>query len=323
MDGPAHNFCTALPEGSGPGPQVKEGTLSRLPEELQKRLEDRFSLITDHLDRFWCHHAILKNNIMQYDHIPESNTLRITFSKEECGCQGQLLIDANTLAALTPFYPAPFRKKKSILEVGTDEVGRGCLFGPVTSAAVVWPPDLDTEYTRRMVKDSKALNEGQREEAYQFIIENAISWGVASLDNDEIDRTDILKASIRAMHLAIRETYIEPSHILVDGTQFKFYMDRESVQVSHTCIPKGDSRYYSIAAASIIAKVTRDRWVTALAKEKPELEERYGIGSNKGYGAKIHMDGIRKWGITKWHRRSFKPCRERMHQDILVTSTKN
>jgi len=323
MDGPG-NFCSSSPATPTPSSPIE------LPPHVKQRLDDRFSIITGHLDRYWCQHGILKNHILQYQYTPASDSsldpepdnrlqgqILIDFYKEGCHCRGQLLVDATTLAPLTPLYPAPFRKLKGI-EVGTDEVGRGCLFGPVTAAAVVWPPNLDTEWTRRMIKDSKMLSEAQREEAFQFIIENAISWGVASLGNEVIDAEgmNILKASIKAMHQAVRDTCIDPDHILVDGTQFRFYLDRSSMQVSHTCIPKGDNRYYSIAAASIIAKVTRDRWIVDLATKHPELDERYGIAGNKGYGAKTHMDGIRDYGITKWHRRSFKPCRGRMLQSL-------
>jgi ribonuclease HII len=239
----------------------------------------------------------------------------ITIRKENCGCRGSLLftvsdiLNANTatIKSRTTIYPIPFRKK-DIIEVGVDEAGRGCLFGPVTAGAVIWPPDLDDATTRRLIKDSKKLTEAQREEAYAYITENAVSWGVASLDNKEIDNTNILRAAIKAMHLAIDETYVIPTHILVDGDRFIVYNDRKGEPVSYSTVVQGDSKYYSIAAASIIAKVTRDRAMVQLEKDYPELE-RYGIGSNKGYGAEVHLEAIKTYGVTQWHRRSFSPCK--------------
>jgi ribonuclease HII len=236
-------------------------------------------------------------------------TITIHIRKSPCKCKGQLVFikcDNREPNILTEFYPSPFRKA-GVLEVGVDEVGRGCLLGPVTAGAVVWPPDLDNAITRRLIRDSKVLTETQREEAYEYIREHAISWGVASLDNHEIDRQNILQCSIKAMHMAIDETYIAPDHIVVDGNYFRIYTDYNGDQPNYTTVIEGDSKYYSIAAASIMAKVTRDRAMVELVKNHPELEK-YGIASNKGYGAKIHTDAIKQYGLTPWHRKSFKPC---------------
>lgn len=297
--------------------------LDKLPDFIKKVLDTHMIQIQDYLEVFWCIHGETDYIITNIDvKIPQGETdtaptatttpavtdLTIILRKKNCGCQGTLLlrIDQGNIKLNTMLYPIPFRKNVGI-EVGVDEVGRGCLFGPVTAGAVVWPKDLDNETTRRLIKDSKLLNDSQKEEAYAYIIENAISWGIASLDNTEIDRTNILRASIKAMHMAIDETYIMPDHIIVDGNKFNFYLDHTGQQVNHTTIIKGDNKYYSIAAASIIAKVTRDREMIKLVQDHPELNK-YGIASNKGYGAQIHMDGIKAHGITQWHRKSYRPC---------------
>lgn len=269
--------------------------------------------IGGYLECFWCEDGQIVNEIVSRRFTDSAATgkgkVEIVIRKQQCGCKGTLnvsIIDNNVILE-TPIYPIPFRKK-GIIEVGVDEVGRGSLFGPVTSGAVIWPPDLDNETSRRLIRDSKKLTEPQREEAYAYIIENAISWGVESLDNKEIDRTNILRASIRSMHMAIDSTYIIPDHIIADGNSFNVYNNIKGDPVNHTTIVEGDNKYYSIAAASIIAKVTRDRAMVQLEKENPYLAK-YGIASNKGYGAKIHMEAIKLHGLTEWHRRSFGPCK--------------
>jgi ribonuclease HII len=278
--------------------------------------------IVDYLDCFWCEHGQILNHIIScniYD-LNEIETrpndklfpikAEILIAKQQCGCKGTLIVNILNSAkviSVTPIYPIPFRKR-DIIEVGVDEVGRGCIFGPVTSGAVIWPPDLDNETTRRLIKDSKELTEPQREEAYAYILENAVSWGIASLDNHEIDNTNISRAAIKTMHMAIDQTFINPQHIIADGNNFYIYTDQKGEPVNHTTVIKGDNKYYSIAAASIIAKVTRDREMIKLEQDHPELIK-YGIASNKGYGAAVHTDAIKKYGLTDWHRRSFGPCK--------------
>lgn len=310
--------------GTGISDNPKLNELFEIPEVKNQ--------IGEYLDCYWCEHGQLINQIIECKIIEPHNPnihrddeirVQITLRKINCGCNGILRISmtASSKEAVpvaagnvtvkirceTAIYPIPFRKL-GVIEVGVDEVGRGCLFGPVTSGAVIWPPDLDNETTRRLIRDSKKLSESQREEAYAFIIENAISWGVASLDNREIDRTNILRAAIKTMHMAIDETFIIPKHIIADGNSFNIYTDRKGEPVNHTTVIQGDNKYYSIAAASIIAKVTRDRAMIELEKEHPELVK-YGIGSNKGYGAPVHLKAIKEHGLTEWHRRSFSPCK--------------
>jgi len=182
---------------------------------------------------------------------------------------------------------------KNITEVGCDEAGRGCLAGPVFAAAVILPSNFNNE----LLNDSKKLSEKNRNILKKEIIENALAWAVASIDNTEIDKINILNASIKAMHLAIRQLKLTPEHILVDGNRFKPYQN-----IPHTCIIKGDGKYMSIAAASILAKTFRDEFMEKISSEHPE----YKWNKNKGYPTKQHRETIATQGITKYHRKTFR-----------------
>lgn len=177
------------------------------------------------------------------------------------------------------------------IEVGIDEAGRGCLAGPVVSAAVILPKDFD--YT--IVKDSKKLSEKKRKEAYDIIIKNALNYSVSLVLPEVIDKINILQATMLSMHncLDVLEGF---NHILVDGNYFNKYKD-----IQHTCVIKGDNTYYSIAAASIIAKVSRDDYMKQLHNEFPK----YKWENNKGYGSEEHINMIKEIGITEHHRKSF------------------
>tara|TARA_R110002074_G_scaffold255810_1_gene428251 strand:- start:2974 stop:3678 length:705 start_codon:yes stop_codon:yes gene_type:complete len=201
------------------------------------------------------------------------------------------------------------------VEIGVDEVGRGPMLGRVYSAAVILPKD--ESFNHSLMKDSKRFHSKNKiMEAYEYIKEHSIAWSVGYSTESTIDDINIRNATHRAMHEAIKGV-IEPGkkiHLLVDGNDFKPYTimnpDIGIVQVPTTCIEGGDDKYTAIAAASIIAKVTRDKYIADLCEENPSLDEKYGIMSNKGYGTTTHMDGIRAYGITKFHRRSFGICRE-------------
>jgi ribonuclease HII len=182
---------------------------------------------------------------------------------------------------------------KSKLEAGCDEAGRGCLAGPVYAAAVILPHD----YKNKMLNDSKQLSEKQRDQLRPEIEKNAISWAVAYLDNREIDKINILNASISAMHRAIDNLSVEPELLLIDGNRFKLYKG-----IPHKCIVKGDSLFMSIAAASVLAKTYRDEYMYKIHFEHPE----YAWDKNKAYPTKFHRDAIIKYGITKYHRLSYK-----------------
>lgn len=184
------------------------------------------------------------------------------------------------------------RYKANCLEAGCDEAGRGCLAGPVFAAAVILPDHFSNE----LLNDSKQLTEKQRAKLRPLIEHEAVAWAVASVDNHEIDKINILNASILAMHKALALLNICPEHILVDGNRFKKYGD-----IPHLCVVKGDGKYMSIAAASILAKTHRDEYMENLHREFPV----YNWQKNKGYPTKEHRQGIAEHGITDYHRSSF------------------
>ena len=194
------------------------------------------------------------------------------------------------------------------LEVGLDEAGRGPLFGRVYVAAVILPHEnLDMN----LIKDSKKLSERKRLMAFDYIKDVAIDYSIKYKEVPYIDKHNIFEANYKAMHEAIDELLVRPEHILVDGNYFKIYMDKNGDYISHTTVVKGDDKYMSIAAASILAKVSRDNYILDLCDKYPKLDEMYGIKSNKGYGSKQHMEGLETYGITKWHRTSFKCCTDK------------
>lgn len=178
---------------------------------------------------------------------------------------------------------------------GIDEVGRGPLVGPVVTAAVILPKDF---YDER-INDSKKLTEKKRELLYDVIMENAISVGIGISNEDVIDEINILNATKRAMLEAVNNLNVKPEHLLIDAVKL-------NTDIPQTSIIKGDAKSESIAAASIIAKVTRDRMMVELDKIHPE----YDFKHNKGYGTKRHIEAIRKYGIIKEHRKTFAPCDE-------------
>lgn len=194
----------------------------------------------------------------------------------------------------------PFFENEKI-EVGVDEAGRGCLFGPVFTAAVVW----DGTY-HPYIRDSKQLSLKQRNKMKDYIIHNAISFSVTMIDNKYIDQHDILRSTIRGWHDCISDIHsdIPVDTILVDGPNFDFFIDSDLETIDHVCINDGDNTYIPIAAASILAKTYRDEYIQKLVDENPELEK-YDLRNNKGYGTKKHRDAIELYGPTKWHRMSF------------------
>ena len=185
------------------------------------------------------------------------------------------------------------------IEAGCDEAGRGCLAGPVVAAAVILPenPDLPG------LNDSKKLAEGSRYKLRELIEEQALAYAVASVSPEKIDEINILNASILAMHLALSELTIVPGHILVDGNRFKAYK-----RIPHTCIIKGDAKFLSIAAASVLAKTYRDDFMKSLHTKFPG----YAWDRNKGYPTNSHREAIRNIGITRHHRKSFRLIDEQL-----------
>ena len=195
-------------------------------------------------------------------------------------------------------------------EVGIDEAGRGPLLGRVYTAAVILPYD-DDSIDFSSIKDSKKFtSEKKIQSVFEFIKNIAIDYSISYKDESDIDKYNILQATVQSMHDCIQKLNIIPNHIIVDGNYFKPYSyydhDKEQLNtISHTCIKKGDASYYSIAAASILAKVSRDNYIKELCSKEPELNEYYHLLSNKGYGTKQHIQGIREHGYSKYHRKSF------------------
>ncbi len=179
-----------------------------------------------------------------------------------------------------------------LVEAGCDEVGRGCLAGPVVAAAVILPKD----YQHELLNDSKQLSKEHRLALQSDIVRDALAWAVAEVSNEEIDEINILNASFKAMHRALDKLTLRPEFLLIDGNRFNPYHE-----MKFECVIKGDGKYLSIAAASVIAKNYRDELMSKLSEEFPG----YGWHTNVGYPTIQHRDGIRELGITPYHRRSF------------------
>ena len=201
--------------------------------------------------------------------------------------------------------------KPNILEAGVDEVARGCLAGPVVAAAVVWNPELENIFNIKIpdIKDSKKLNPEQRLEYSNFIKNYALDYNIAFISEKEIDEINIRNATFKAMHKALSGLIIEPEHLLIDGNSFKpFIADSFNKEIDFTTVVKGDNKYLSIACASILAKVARDEYIINLVNQDSSLEK-YGWRKNNAYGTKDHTEAIKKYGITKHHRKTFGICK--------------
>ena len=184
------------------------------------------------------------------------------------------------------------------IEAGCDEAGRGCLAGSVYAAAVILPEG----YQNELLNDSKQLSEKKRYQLREIIERDAVAWAVGIVTPDEIDKINILNASILAMHRALDQLKVRPEAIIVDGNRFKPYQNPvDGKQLPHTTIVKGDGKYLAIAAASILAKTYRDDYMNQLAEEYPQ----YDWLSNKGYPTKKHREAIKQFGITPYHRKSY------------------
>lgn len=214
---------------------------------------------------------------MVIHHGPEKNIL--------AGCEFSL-----SESYVCEMLRSSFSKKH--IEAGCDEAGRGCLAGPVVAAAVVLPK----RYRHRLLNDSKQLKPCEREQLREEIQRDALAWAVAEISHTEIDSINILNASFKAMHHAVARLTVLPSLLLIDGNRFNPYPE-----IPHQCIIKGDGKYLSIAAASILAKTYRDELMMKLAAEFPG----YGWETNMGYPTEGHRDGIKRLGITPYHRKSF------------------
>ena len=234
-----------------------------------------------------------------------------------------------------------YNDNSDLLEIGVDEAGRGPLFGRVYTAAVILPKEdgggngCETEkkvFDYHKMKDSKKFTSSKKIlEVAEHIKENALAWSVTYNDETTIDKINIRQSVLSSMHQSIKnvmDTYNNVDtgtgtdgnsntdkeyFLLIDGNDFKPYLrfqDDHFVQVNHTCIEGGDNKYCAIAAASILAKTERDKYIEELCEEHPELKEKYGLEKNKGYGTKQHLDGIKEHGISKWHRKTYGICKE-------------
>lgn len=181
---------------------------------------------------------------------------------------------------------------KDLIEAGLDEAGRGCYAGPVFAAAVILPKD----FFHPLLNDSKQLKEKERDLLRPIIEKESIAFAVAAVDNDEIDKINILQASYKAMHLSLDKMKVTPGFLLIDGNRFKPYK-----KIAHQCIIKGDGKYAAVAAASILAKTHRDELMKKIHLEFPK----YGWDKNKGYGTAIHRNAIEQYGLCPYHRKSF------------------
>jgi len=192
---------------------------------------------------------------------------------------------------------------ENTIEAGCDEAGRGCLAGPVYAAAVILPADFENE----LLDDSKKLSEKQRYKLRPLIEEQALAWAVVAVDSKEIDEVNILNASFLAMNRAVEKLIVTPEHLLIDGNRF-----RTKSKIPYTCMIKGDGRYYSIAAASVLAKTYRDDFMLKIHNEFPN----YDWNNNKGYPTKKHRAGIKEFGPTKYHRITFRLLDEQLSLDF-------
>ncbi|GAB5538751.1 MAG: ribonuclease HII [Salibacteraceae bacterium] len=197
----------------------------------------------------------------------------------------------------------PARLKYRRIEAGCDEVGRGCLAGPVVAAAVILPPRIKHPH----LKDSKVLSVKKRIAMFEWIKDNALAWSIQSVPPDKIDEINILNASFLAMENAVNNLQLNPEHLLIDGNRFK-----TTLKIPFDCIIKGDSKFGSIAAASILAKTYRDEYMYSLHELHPE----YGWNKNVGYPTQQHRSAIRAYGITPYHRKSFRLLPEQLSLNL-------
>lgn len=200
-------------------------------------------------------------------------------------------------------------------EIGIDEAGRGPLFGRVYTAAVILPKDSDTFHYEWMKDSKKFHSEKKINDVAEYIKQHAVAWAVTYEDEKSIDKINILQATYKSMHNSIHQIHSHQiSCLIVDGNNFKPYNYFDSnlmkyVSIPHVCVEGGDNKYACIAAASILAKTERDKYIHELCEQHPDLITHYNLDKNKGYGTKSHLDGIRFHGITEWHRKSFGICK--------------
>ena len=207
-----------------------------------------------------------------------------------------------------------YNEDSELLEIGIDEAGRGPLFGRVYTAAVILPKDTYFDFEK--MKDSKKFSSKKKiNEVAEHIKEKALYWSVTYNDEKVIDNINIRQSVLKSMHQSVKNIITDDKEylLLVDGNDFRPVMrfkDDELYPINHICIEGGDNKYCAIAAASILAKTERDKYIYDLCDENPELKEKYGLDKNKGYGTKQHLEGIKNNGISKWHRKTYGICKD-------------
>ena len=197
---------------------------------------------------------------------------------------------------------------KDKLEVGIDEVARGCLAGRVYTAAVIWPQEFDILEDHPILKDSKKLSRKRRLELKDYIEENAIDFAIGYEEAEYIDKVNIRNATFSAMHKALHNLNVKPEVIIVDGDSFQPYYDEDNDLIPHKCIVGGDGKFAPIACASILAKVYHDQYIEELCENDTNLQK-YGWLDNMCYGTETHINAIKEYGITPYHRKTFGICR--------------
>lgn len=203
-----------------------------------------------------------------------------------------------------------------MIEAGVDEVARGCLLGRVYTCAVIWNKENDEDIEHPIMKDSKQFKREKREEMAEYIKNYALDYCVTYNDENKIDEINILNATFDSMHNSLDGLNIDIDNILVDGNRFKPYLSKNGDFVPHICFEKGDTKYYAIAAASILAKVEHDNYIRDLCNKYPILQERYDLLNNMGYATQKHIEGIQKYGISQFHRKTFGICKEQNITEI-------
>jgi ribonuclease HII len=292
--------------------------------DLDDGNDEVFDCLAENPTSFW--KKINKNKNKNNDKNNDKNIVEIsdeTFDETFDESSHEIVkIKKNRVKIETNILHKYFHDDPTLFEIGVDEAGRGPLFGRVYTGAVILPKDDSFDHSK--MKDSKKFHSKKKiQEVAEYIKENAIAWTVTFEDESVIDDINILQATQSSMHKSILETMKKHYkscnekrnyQLLIDGNYFKKMPVEEPFKYcskyNTLCVEGGDNTYTAIAAASILAKVERDNYIDELCGLNPELSERYGIDTNKGYGAKKHLEGIKQYGITIWHRRSFGICKE-------------
>ncbi len=247
---------------------------------------------------------------------PKTNFQKNTDLKDDISITNQTNDETSSIFTVSKINLKPYQKEGRI-EVGLDEAGRGCFLGRVYAAGVILPNNIleIMEKNKIKIRDSKKLSKKNRIKAREFIEKNALAYAVAYRENTDIDKKNILRATMEAMHECVSKLSITPEKILVDGTYFPVYRDASGEFIEDECVTKGDDTYLCIAAASILAKTYKDEYIENLVKENPELEI-YDLLNNSGYGTAKHIEAIKNYGLSDFHRKTFGICKDFVNEPV-------